>query len=401
MFNAYNTSIAIIALFSNNALIHPVEITSEKSVYGTRRISLKDIALRAKLDKSTVAKALSGHPKIASKTRALVESLAKEMGYQRDPMLSIIAAHRWKNYKPKCSARVAVVWYGIAPIDWNRSVLNGIESTSLSLGYAVDNFDLASFPHPEKLPKILFARGYEGIIHSQYRGLWMPRMIDWSPFPNVSFLIGNYPSEFDTIRLHASQAVVTAWEEAFNRGYRSPALVVFDETAQADEHLRTGTFLSLQQSIPVKNRIPPLRVPLTEKTANSTLSVKNSTLSEIHRWMLRWKPDCVFGINQLPYWWIKAVSLDIPGDAAYIALSADHSHDMIAGLVANWEGVGIMAMEQLHLKIRASQRGAPALPTQTLVPYEFKDGASLPIKTKEDAPAPIERKQGPIKRKNS
>lgn len=345
-------------------------------------MSLKDIALRANLDKSTVAKALSGHPKIASKTRALVESLAKEMGYQRDPMLSIIAAHRWKNYRPKDATRVGVIWYGIQPTNWNSGVVTGLEQASLSLGYSLDHHILdSSFPQ-DRLPNILYARGYEGIIHSQYRGLWMPRMIDWSPFPNVSFLIGNYPSEFDTIRLHASQAVVTAWEEAFNRGYRSPALVVFDETAQADEHLRTGTFLSLQQSIPVKNRIPPLRVPLTEKTASANLSVSKSTLAGIREWILNWKPDCIFGINALPFWWVREVGFRIPNQIAYIDLSADQPHNEIASLVANWHRVGVMAMEQLHLKIRASQRGAPALPTQTLVPYEFKDGASLPTKLK-------------------
>ena len=65
----------------------------------SKRATIRDIARQAGVSKSTVARALSNAPRIAPETRLKIRTLAKKMGYRPDPVLSALAANRWRSRK--------------------------------------------------------------------------------------------------------------------------------------------------------------------------------------------------------------------------------------------------------------------------------------------------------------
>ena len=58
------------------------------------RISLADIARKAGVHITTVSLALRDSPRLPVATKTRIKTLADEMGYQPDPMLSALTAYR-------------------------------------------------------------------------------------------------------------------------------------------------------------------------------------------------------------------------------------------------------------------------------------------------------------------
>lgn len=59
-----------------------------------RRVTMADLARRAGLSKSTISRALAGDPRVNPQTRARVEALARELGYEFHPLASGLATNR-------------------------------------------------------------------------------------------------------------------------------------------------------------------------------------------------------------------------------------------------------------------------------------------------------------------
>ncbi len=59
-----------------------------------RKVTVRDIAQQAGVHYATVSRALSGHPSIPDHTKERIRTIAKQLGYVPDPMLSALAAYR-------------------------------------------------------------------------------------------------------------------------------------------------------------------------------------------------------------------------------------------------------------------------------------------------------------------
>ena len=60
-------------------------------------VTLRDLAKHLGLGKSTVQRALSGHPSIKPVTRQKVIAAATKMGYRPDPFFSIVGSQKRKS----------------------------------------------------------------------------------------------------------------------------------------------------------------------------------------------------------------------------------------------------------------------------------------------------------------
>ena len=60
----------------------------------SRRVTLRDIARHAGCHFTTVSLALRGRPEIPSRTRERILELARELGYEPDPLLAALASYR-------------------------------------------------------------------------------------------------------------------------------------------------------------------------------------------------------------------------------------------------------------------------------------------------------------------
>ena len=67
---------------------------AERPATPKRYFTLADIAAKAKVHVTTVSLALRDHPSIPPTTRARIRAVAKQFGYQRDPLLDALNFHR-------------------------------------------------------------------------------------------------------------------------------------------------------------------------------------------------------------------------------------------------------------------------------------------------------------------
>ena len=59
-----------------------------------RRAILLDVAKKAGVHVSTAARAMKSDPRLKSQTIVLVQRIAKEIGYEVDPMLAALSVYR-------------------------------------------------------------------------------------------------------------------------------------------------------------------------------------------------------------------------------------------------------------------------------------------------------------------
>ena len=62
--------------------------------YDTVRVTIKQVAQAAKVQYSTVSKALRGSGRIPAATRDRIQRIAEQIGYHRDPVMLALAAQR-------------------------------------------------------------------------------------------------------------------------------------------------------------------------------------------------------------------------------------------------------------------------------------------------------------------
>ncbi len=65
-----------------------------------RRVSQKNVAEVAGFHVTTVSLALKNSPRLPPETREKIQRVARELGYQPDPMLSALTIYRRKVHKP-------------------------------------------------------------------------------------------------------------------------------------------------------------------------------------------------------------------------------------------------------------------------------------------------------------
>src|ERR1017187_7908290 len=66
----------------------------DKSDHDSVRVTIKQVALAAKVHYSTVSKALRGSGRIPAATRDRIQQIAARIGYQQDPVMQSLAAQR-------------------------------------------------------------------------------------------------------------------------------------------------------------------------------------------------------------------------------------------------------------------------------------------------------------------
>lgn len=95
---------------------------------GKRNITIKDIASRLNVSIATVSRALSGHPDISKKTKALIQQTAVSMGYHPNLMASGLIKRK--------SRTIGVIVPTINRQFWSNTI-SGIEKTAHEAGYKV------------------------------------------------------------------------------------------------------------------------------------------------------------------------------------------------------------------------------------------------------------------------
>ncbi len=258
-----------------------------------KRINLTDIAKKAGISKSAVSLALNGSKTISEKTRKKVEQIAKNLGYERNALVSSMMSSIKREGSSKYSETIALVNGNIDEFALvNHPTLpkycKGIKDEATRLGYTINEFWLHDANlNGEQFARILHSRGIRGgIILGHSFGTVFPKSFEgvWQNFYFISAGIKTQQPQLEMVSADHYAITYQAVMKMLELGYKRPALVIEENIDNLVDGRFVAGFLRSQMRLPIKQHIPPF--------------LKSDTFpnydSELDKWLYKYKPDVVF-----------------------------------------------------------------------------------------------------------
>jgi DNA-binding LacI/PurR family transcriptional regulator len=337
------------------------------------RPTIIDVARKAGLSKSTVSAAFLDYSDVSPKTRERILLVARQMGYSPNVQAATLATR--KDLKPATSS-VAMVNH-FESSDEQESYKRGLHSQTIQrrlseLGYDSSIYNLGPQLSCEKLRKLLYSRGYAGIIFDEIRDYADEIFsMDWEPFSLVCWGRTYRDPPCDFLRTSSFDSVCLAWNEIRKGGYRRIGfLLCRHRQVLLDDLERQGALAACQANRRRGEKaIPPFLGDFGDREG-------------IKSWFLRHEPDVVVGFNDWHYHLLQEMGIRVPEDVKYANLiKFDPDDGTLAGIHHMEAEVCVKTAEHIDFLIRHRKRGFPEARCGTLTPIRWIPGESLPVKS--------------------
>lgn len=322
--------------------------------------TIRDIAVKLGLGKSTVQRALTGQGNISVAARDLVLATAKEIGYHPDPLFSSLARQRTRRRRDPLD----IAYFHSPGAGAGIVSFPDVAKASESLGYRAHRITPAELDAGPRLMDVLYHRGHVGVIIGPVRASLHATILNNRKLPLVCC------GRIDQLPLHTVQPDITdcvraTWKKVAAAGYRriGPAICMHAPAIE-DDLDRLGATLSCQRKLRPRDRIPPLE---TAHHDNASLLA----------WFHRYKPDAVIGFSVGQYYALQhaGVNMDHVG---FASLHATNTADIdICGMGEANEQVARESVHMLDQLIRRRAVGIPEEPLHLLIPGRWHEGSTL------------------------
>ncbi len=357
----------------------------------SHRVTLKDVAAKAKLSIASVSLALRDHPRLPERTRKRVKRIATELGYAPDPALSALAAHRSRVRVFRDFSVVGLVSNWSTRDAWvnlpsAKQFIEGATERARELGYSLQHLwaqqDGAS---PARFSRILQARGIRGLVLAPFENPDEPFKLDWKSFSVVTNERANPYAQFHHITPNHYGDLLLCWEQLRKRGFTRVGLAVRRDLASRWSHQWEAAHAYAQSHS--DKRIEP--VPTLE------LSLDNQ-IAEIRHWIRTNRPQVVIGRCDNFIEAAAAEGLRVPKDIGYVSLNIIDDMPNATGIDQHRDVMGATAIDVLNSLLQRNQRGPQPASIGTQVDGTWHEGATLG-----KGSTPQRRKTAPPKRRRA
>ena len=349
------------------------------------RVTQNDLARAAGVSKAAVSLALNDRPEVSEDLKKRIRELAEELGYRRDPVLSQIAASRWKNTSASAGsvlAYVAVLRPDPTPGSKPRkqdpekdTQFQGAAIRALELGYKMEFFGCANASQARSISKEIYSRGIKGVILSAIYFQEFVDVFDWKHIAAVAIHDGYVQPPVEQFTPSYVHSLRICWDKALAAGSKRPGIVLFHEMC---EHyinfILSACTTKLQSELKESSRLPIHYFDAEDRKA-------------FIGWFKKYKPDVVIGFNDYHYWNLLEEGIRIPEEARFISMLRDDDSarapwtNPVAGMTLPQNQMGMEAMDRLDALLRQGQIGLPELPTIHRLGSRWQEGASFPAQT--------------------
>lgn len=352
-----------------------------------RRITLADIAARAGVHVTTVSMALRNHPRLPAATRERLQALARQMGYQKDPMLQALSAYRGK-VRARQQPTLAYLTNWDTKLGWQQNIAHpeffaGATTKAGELGYKLEHFWMGEpgLTH-QRMSKILETRGITGlIIASHRRDTDAALHFDWSRFSAVKIDYLPHQPQLHNVTNDQCSIVREAVQRARILGYRRIGCVLHRGWDHAVDHLGSAGFLTEQAQLDPVDYVPLHLFPEPEPAAAWLMEVEVDAVAPtaaLATWWEEHRPEVIISKRSFVAPALKELGLRVPEDVALIDLFLETGNGEVAGVRQNHHAVGELAVELLTGQLHHHKYGVPEIPTTTFVEGTWFDGATCP-----------------------
>ena len=345
----------------------------KESYKAESRVTMADVGRRCGYHCSTVGLALRNHPRIKEATRQRILKAADELGYQPDPALSSLIAHRQNLRKPTGYSTIAIL-SDSSPAKWWRDThytggeyFEGMRLQAEELGYKLEEFSIGnSHEKQERVDGILKARGIRSVIVAPMKATTLPVAINWSAYSAVAIGYSLTKPRLPCVTHQHRTGAQMAVEELLRLGYRKVALVLpFSYDKRVGHGSSAGFFCSSQL---YRDRM--------EFHSYFTMDRNNLATTETLDWIRSNQPEAVITSQQHFHDYLIQQGFRIPGDIGYVELGWNRSRPEISGVNQNSVEVGREAVRWISMLQGGNRLGLPSVREIRLV-----EGTWMPGKT--------------------
>jgi len=338
-------------------------------------VAQAQVARVAGVNQATVSRALSGAPCISPETAARVKAAARQLGYHPDPLLTAVAASRWRDDgKSRGLTFGFISQFRHARAGMDPENFEGAEARAAETGCRLDHFFLEDYRNCAVLQRTLLARGLRGLIVASFFEENPAVMLNWNKFCTVSIGMTPYQPPLHAVAQDSYDGALVAWRQVLDYGYRRPGFAITLHalpTHVEDDEARQSAALFLQQ----KDRAPSERIPPFFHSVGDSYDTQ---ARDFIAWYRRWKPDVVIGFNNLEMAFLSHdAKVRIPDQVGFAALTT-RSTLGIAGVKDAAQEVGAAAVDLLLLTLRTNQWGLPTTRIRHYLEPQWLDGPTLP-----------------------
>lgn len=338
------------------------------------RVTLKDIAAKIGVTKTSVSLALRGSASISPALREKVRRVAGELGYVPDPVLQRLAEYRRPGAPGQSEGVIAWLNHWAKPEQLRRfrefeQYWRGAKLAAGRLGYRLEEFIWPADCPARHAEQRLADRGVLGLLIPPHPPEAMWGEFGWGKFSLMRFGLSVGRVDANLVTADHQRAMVMAVKKIHDLGYRRIGLVYDAGHDDAMGGNLYGGFLWARADLNLKQVPPPLDLGAKHPAGGGQ--------DRLAAWLRRYKPDALLtSVAETPAF-LRELGYRVPRDVA-VASTSPYDIPVDAGIDQCPHAIGQIAAEMLIKQISLNERGAPADPCRILVESRWRDGKSLP-----------------------
>ncbi|MEM6821746.1 MAG: LacI family DNA-binding transcriptional regulator, partial [Verrucomicrobiota bacterium] len=276
------------------------------------KITLQNVADKAGVSAATVSRSLREDPNQASNTRKRIQKIAKEMGYEFNPMVSQTMSLVRRQRDSLQRGNLAYVNPCLYERELENSIryFHGAKKRAKAYGYQVEHL----WYNRQKMTgkrfhEILVARGIRGILVAPLYEFTETIDIRWNQFACVIYgLTLERPVLHRTTDDHA-EGMHLALEKLREKGYRRIGFVTEERMEKQSRHIWLSVFYWDLQNRPRAERVPPLQIGMR-------------SINQMKAWYEKHKPEVVICAGKANRFFLD-LHKSKAGQPAFVTLEAD------------------------------------------------------------------------------
>ncbi len=340
------------------------------------------IATSLGLSQAAVSMALRGSPSIPIATRQRVAEAARQIGYRPNPMVTTLMEHIRSGKEMVNQGSIAILIDaaskadGILRTEAYKLQLDGFHQRAQLRGYNTEIFYLRGKEiSSEKLDRILYARGFAGIILAAPSQQQQPSFqLRWERYAvaSVSYAWINLP--IDRASSNHRDNVRLAFEELEARGYERIGLALPTGALNPKDRNWLSGYIACQHGLPKSRQLPVF-----------VGSVPEGSEEKFRRWHGKWKPDALLCLLGEELAWLERLS---PRKLIALACLNRPAGSDFSGIEENNLLVGELTCDIVVNHIIHNERGLSEHPRLILAKGTWVEGKTLPARKPGTDPKP-------------
>jgi len=335
----------------------------------TKKPTLRELAQKARVNHTTISRALRNDPRLPEATRNRLKKLAEKSGYQIDALaqryMTAIRRGRGNRSMDVLGLLTSQVRIGQGGAAFDGFCRN-IKKRAAELGYHIDEL-WAGEPGmtAKRISSIIAARNIEGlIIPPNYSNPGGHLSLDLSKLAVVLHCHNVWRPQLHRVEPHNFQNMLIVMRKLRRLGYRRIGLMLFAGMDQATGHEWEGAYHYYHAAHPALDRI-------------SVYQSDNYDDEGLLKWTKAERPEVIVGAYEFHPEVFREHGFRVPEDIGLVSMGVHPWEKPMAGLDMRAEEIDRASVDVVVDQLNRHEMGVPKIPRHTLIEGIWRDGPTV------------------------